>query len=103
MYIPEKPDLFFEWDPGKARSNKAKHGVSFREATSAFADEEALLLPDPDYFRDEDRFVLLGISSALHLVVVVHCLRGNGDVIRIISGRKANRAEVRQYEERLRR
>ncbi len=96
-------DLRFEWDSGKARSNERKHGVSFKEASTAFADGEGLLMEDPDHSEDEDRFVLLGLSAALRLLVVVHCLREAGDVIRIISARKADRAEAGQYEERLRR
>ena len=96
-------DLRFEWDPNKARSNERKHGVTFDEAATAFADEEGLLMEDPDPSEEEDRFVLLGLSSVLRLLVVVHCLRGSGDVIRIISARKADRAEARQYQERLRR
>lgn len=96
-------DLRFEWDSDKARSNERKHGVSFEEAASAFTDAEGLLIDDPDHSDDEDRFILLGLSSALRLLVVVHCLREAGDVIRIISARRADRAEARQYDERLRR
>ena len=96
-------DLRFEWDPGKAALNQRKHGVSFEEASTAFADGGGLLIEDPDHSEDEDRFILLGLSSALRLLVVVHCLREAGDVIRIISARKADQVEARQYEERLRR
>jgi uncharacterized DUF497 family protein len=97
------PDLRFEWDSSKARSNEREHGVTFDEAATAFADEEGLLIEDPDPSQDEDRFILLGMSTALRLLAVVHCLREGGQVIRIISARKAVRAEARQYEERLRR
>ena len=94
-------EIRFEWDPRKARSNEKKHGVSFEEAQSVFFDEQALLLEDPQPHHREERFVLLGVSSSLRLLVVVHALR-EGDVIRIISARKANRLEVGEYEIRLR-
>lgn len=91
----------FEWDPKKAKSNEKKHGVSFEEAQSVFFDEQALLLEDPQPLHEEERFVLLGISAALRLLVVVHALRDR-DVIRIISARKATRLETGEYELRLR-
>jgi hypothetical protein len=91
----------FEWDPRKAKSNAQKHGVSFEEARSVFFDEQALLFEDPQPLHEEERFVLLGVSASLRLLVVVHALR-DGDVIRIISARKATRQETRQYEIRLR-
>ena len=89
--------LRFEWDPKKASRNHSKHGVTFDEASTAFADDHALVIPDPDHSEDEDRFILLGLSSQLRLVVVVHCFREPDDVIRIISARKATRSESRQY------
>jgi uncharacterized DUF497 family protein len=91
----------FEWDPRKAKSNEKKHGISFEEAQSVFFDEQALLLEDPQPLHEEERFVLLGLSVSLRLLVVVHALR-EGDVIRIISARKATRLETREYEIRLR-
>jgi len=91
----------FGWDSGKARSNEKKHGVSFEEAQSVFFDEQALLIEDPQPLHDEERFVLLGLSASLRLLVVVHALRER-DVIRIISARKATRMETREYEIRLR-
>lgn len=94
-------EIRFEWDPRKARSNEKKHGVSFEEAESVFYDEQALLLEDPQRAEVEDRFVLLGLSAVLRVVVVVHALRGD-DVIRIISARKATRQESHQYQSRLR-
>ena len=90
-------DLQFEWDRRKATANQRKHGVSFDEASTAFADEHALVIPDPDHSEDEARFVLLGLSSALRLLVVVHCFREDDDTIRIISARKASRSERRYY------
>ena len=91
----------FEWDAKKAKSNEKKHGVSFDEARSVFFDEQALLLEDPQTLHEEERFVLMGLSASLRLLVVVHALR-DGDVIRIISARKATRLETREYEVRLR-
>jgi uncharacterized DUF497 family protein len=91
----------FEWDPKKAKSNEKKHGVSFEEARSVFFDEQALLIEDPQPLNEEERFVLLGISASLRLLVVVHALRDR-DVIRIISARRASRLETREYEIRLR-
>ena len=87
----------FEWNSRKASENKQKHGVSFEEAKTAFLDENARLIPDPEHSDDEDRFVLLGLSIQLRLLLVCHCFRERGDVIRIISARKADRSERRQY------
>ena len=85
----------FEWDSEKARRNVAKDGVSFEEATSAFADPLSVTVFDPDRSDDEERFVLQGASSTGRLVVVVHADRG--EVIRIISARLATRRERRSY------
>ena len=92
--------LRFEWDSAKSASNRKKHGVSFEEAKSAFSDEHGRLLDDPDHSEHEQRFILLGMSSALRILVVCHCYREANSTIRIISARKANRAEQRQYESR---
>lgn len=89
--------LVFEWDPKKEASNIAKHGVSFSEAQTAFTDEFARLIPDPDHSADEDRFILLGTSISSRLLVVCHCVR-SGDTIRIISARKAQMQERKSYE-----
>ena len=94
-------EIRFEWDLAKAESNERKHGVSFEEAKTVFGDEQGLLLEDPDHASGEERFILLGLSRSLRLLVVVHTLR-KGDVIRIISARKATRHEARQYQSRLR-
>jgi hypothetical protein len=93
-------EIRFEWDPRKARANERKHGISFEEAQTVFSDEQGLLRDDPES-RSEERFVLLGLSASLRLLVVVHALRSN-DVIRIISARRASRFETREYENRLR-
>ena len=92
--------LRFDWDPRKANANRAKHGVSFEEALTVFADEAALLIPDPDHSEDEDRFILLGMSALLRVLVVVHCDRATASVVRIISARRATRPERRRYIER---
>ena len=89
--------LRFGWDERKAAANLKKHGVSFEEAKSAFYDERARLIDDPDHSEDEDRFVLLGLSSALRLLVVCHCHRGEDGAIRIISARKATPKEMKFY------
>ncbi|MDE0061201.1 MAG: BrnT family toxin [Gammaproteobacteria bacterium] len=90
-------DPAFEWDKRKASENRRKHGVSFEEAKSAFLDENARVIPDPEHSDEEDRFVLLGLSLRLRLLVVVHCYRQGYDLIRIISARKADPTERKQY------
>jgi len=92
--------LSFEWDPRKNASNRRKHGISFEEAQTVFVDENALLIDDPDHYTDEDRFILLGLSARMHILVVCHCYREQDDVIRIISALRATRSEHRQYLER---
>ena len=89
--------LRFEWDDQKAAANLKKHKVSFDEAKTVFADDRAKLIDDPDLSEDEDRFVLLGLSSALRLLLVCHCYRSDGEVIRIISARKAIATEAKSY------
>ena len=92
--------LSFEWDAAKSFANERKHRVSFEEASTAFADEHALLLDDDEHSVHEDRFVLLGLSSSLRTLVVCHCYRRQPDVIRIISARKATRRERSIYNQR---
>ena len=89
--------LRFEWDPGKATLNFKKHGVSFDEARTVFFDERARLIDDPDHSDGEDRFILLGLSSAMRVVLVCHCLRGEDQLIRIIYARKATPRESKSY------
>jgi uncharacterized DUF497 family protein len=89
--------LHFEWDGRKAAANAKKHGVSFDEAKSVFVDERAKLIGDPDHSEDEDRFVLLGLSSALRMLLVCHCYRSVDGAIRIISARKASAREAKFY------
>lgn len=90
--------LHFEWDETKAKVNLKKHGVNFEDAKSVFLDDNAKLIPDPDCSSEEERFVLLGYSSSLKVLVVCHCYRAEGRVIRIISARKATRKEMQIYE-----
>jgi uncharacterized protein len=90
-------EIRFEWDQRKAKSNEKKHGISFDEASSAFYDDDGLVIEDPEHSEVEGRFILLALSAAVRLVVVVHCFRDEDDVIRIISARKATPAESRQY------
>ncbi|MFI5378059.1 MAG: BrnT family toxin [Tepidisphaerales bacterium] len=92
-------DIRFTWDPDKDATNRRKHGVSFDEARSVFLDENAKLIDDPDHSFDEDRFVLLGLSRRLRLLVVCHTYRQEDEEVRIISARKANKHEAAQYTE----
>ena len=89
--------LRFEGDERKAAENAKKHGVSLEEARSVFVDERAKLIDDPDHSKEEDRFVLLGLSSALRLLLACHCYRSEGNVVRIISARKATTSESKSY------
>lgn len=90
-------ELSFEWDPGKAASNAAKHGITFEEAKTVFYDDDALVIADPDHSEDEERFVIMGQSSEPRILVVVHCFRKAGASIRIISARKAGTKEQQPY------
>jgi len=81
----------------KATSNESKHGVSFNEVQTVFSDDHAILLDDPDHSDEEDRFLLLGLSSNLRTLVVCHAYRTAADVIRLISARKASRWERKEY------
>jgi uncharacterized DUF497 family protein len=91
--------LSFEWDENKAKSNSAKHGVSFEEASTVCGDPLSLTIPDPAHSRMEDRFVILGHSHQQKLLVVVHTERG--DNVRIISARRASGRERKKYEEKI--
>lgn len=87
----------FEWDPPKAAANLRKHQVSFDEARSVFYDEYAVQFFDEDHASDEERFLMLGMSSGAKLLIVCHCEREQGEVIRIISARKATKRESTFY------
>ncbi|MBI5074451.1 MAG: BrnT family toxin [Nitrospirae bacterium] len=93
-------DIRFDWNNEKNIANHRKHGISFEEAQTVFVDENALMIHDPDHSGDEDRFILLGLSASIRLMVVCHCYRESDDVIRIISARKATRTEQKRYWER---
>lgn len=97
MYTVRMGDIRFEWDEKKNRQNIRKHGLSFEEAQSVFLDDHAMRFYDPDHSEDEDRFLMLGISFTLRILVVCHCYRERDDVIRIISARKATRQERVHY------
>jgi uncharacterized DUF497 family protein len=90
----------FEWDEKKNRANQKKHGVSFEEAQTVFFDEHALEFPDSDHYNREDRFLMLGRSFQLRILVVCHCFRKSDSVIRIISARKATSKERSVYKRR---
>jgi uncharacterized DUF497 family protein len=90
-------EMRFEWDEAKAAESLIKHGVSFEEGSSVFADENARLKHDPDHSQEEDRFILLGLSAKLRMLIVCHAYRENDEAIRIISARKATPNERKQY------
>jgi uncharacterized protein len=90
-------EMRFAWDEAKAAENLRKHGVSFEEGSTVFADENARLKHDPDHSQEEDRFILLGFSAKLRLLIVCHAYRENDEVIRIISARRATPNERKQY------
>ncbi len=96
-------ELRFAWDPDKAKANAKKHRVSFDEARTVFSDEKALLLDDPDHSDTEDRFILLGLSAALRILVIVHAYQDKAGQIRLISARKATPTERASYNEGTRR
>ncbi len=89
--------LTFVWDEKKDRANQRKHRISFAEARTVFYDENAREYADPDHSEIEERFILLGISSRLRVLVVCHCYRESESVIRIISARRAQRSEEETY------
>ena len=89
--------ISFAWDRTKAESNLKKHKISFDEAQTVFSDPNARMIFDPEHSGDENRFILLGISSGLRLIVVCHCYMDDDMTIRIISARKANKNEQKQY------
>lgn len=89
--------ILFEWDNRKSRENKQKHKVSFEEAQTVFLDENAIRYFDPDHSDNEDRFIMLGMSFTLRVLIVCHCYREDDSVIRIISARKADKREQLAY------
>ncbi len=91
-------EIRFMWDTSKAAENQRKHGVSFEEAKSVFFDENARFDHDPDHSAGEDRFLLLGLSYALRILLVVHSYREDDQVVRLISARRATKSERLQYD-----
>jgi len=89
--------MAFSWDPGKAKENLRKHRVSFEEGSTLFFDENGIEFFDPDHSGDEERFLMLGLSCRLRILVVSYCLRREGSEIRVVSARKATRREQRVY------
>ena len=87
----------FVWDQNKNLANIKKHKISFEEARTVFFDDNARLIPDPEHSITEERFIILGITNKLRLLVVVHTYKENDDVIRIISARKATKTEIKYY------
>ena len=90
-------DVHFAWDEAKDRENRRKHGVPFEEARTVFYDEHAIRFFDPDHSQQEERFLMLGMSLRLRILIVCHCFREDDSVIRIISARKATRGERNHY------
>lgn len=91
--------MTFEWDETKNHINQRKHGISFEEVQTVFEDAYAILFDDPDHSDEEERFLIIGMSSAKGVCIVSHCYRGTDEVIRIISARKATRTERSVYDE----
>jgi uncharacterized DUF497 family protein len=89
--------LDFIWDENKNRKNIASHNISFEEAKTVFYDPNARVVYDPEHSDDEARFIILGLSRSLNLLVVCHCYREDENIIRIISARKATLKERKQY------
>lgn len=87
----------FEWDEHKDQLNQRKHGISFDEAKTVFYDDAALVIDDPEHSEEEERFIILGLSSRANLLVVCHCYRASETVIRLISARKATKTEAKFY------
>ena len=87
----------FEWDPRKDEVNQKKHGVSFEEAQSVFFDDDAIQFYDKDHSDQEERFIMLGMSIQSRMLIVCYCERWAGEVIRIISVRKATKFERKHY------
>lgn len=89
--------ITFQWDRQKNKINQQKHGISFEEAESVFFDDYAVQFWDEDHSQEEERFLLLGISSKMRILLVVHCFREEDSIIRIISARKATKNENKEY------
>ena len=88
----------FEWDEDKNQVNRKKHGVWFEEAEQVFDDSNAIMFFDQEHSKSEDRFILLGLSASVRILVIVYCERHKGKIVRIISARKATKKEIKRYE-----
>ena len=88
----------FKWDDEKNIANFKKHAVWFEEARTIWADARATEFFDPEHSTDEDRYVRIGFSTQHKLLLVIFCERNDGNIIRIISARKATKYEMEQYE-----
>lgn len=89
----------FEWDENKNRTNQHKHGISFDEAKTVFYDENAILFDDPEHSEEEERFLIIGVTTSEKICIVSHCYRDADKIIRLISARKATKAERKTYLE----
>ncbi len=89
--------IFFDWDENKNQKNQVKHGISFDEAKTVFWDDNAILFDDVEHSKEEDRFILLGMSNESNVCIVCHCYRESDSIIRIISARKATKKEEERY------
>ena len=85
------------WEEDKNKKNIISHKISFEEAKTVFFDPNAKIIYDPEHSKDEDRFIILGLSKLLNILVVCHCFKENDKIIRIISARKATPKERKQY------
>ena len=90
-------EIIFEWHENKNQLNKVKHRIDFEEAKTVFYDDDAILFDDPDHSLEEERFLILGITEHDKLCIVSHCYRGEDNIIRIISARKATKNETKTY------
>jgi len=99
MYNIVMDEIRFEWDENKNIINQQKHNVSFEEARTVFFDDEAKVIDDPEHSKEEERFIILGLSSKANLLIVCHCYRASETVIRIISARKATKTETKFYHD----
>lgn len=96
-YIVHMKEMIFHWDSKKEKNNIKKHNISFEEARTIFFDENAIQFFDPDHSDEEDRFILLGMSYRLRVLIVCHCFKESDTLIRIFSARKANKDEEQEY------
>ena len=90
-------NIEFVWDDDKNKINIKSHKISFEEAKTVFYDPNARIIHDPDHSIEEDRFIILGLSKSLNILVVCHCYKEKDEIIRIFSARKATKTESRQY------